>query len=176
MNDSSEDPASWTSHNPQPPFLSGRLVVLGMLGFGIVMTAALYVYWEQYTRPFRGLQSAIAAKFPQSLPRVVGGKHKSHRPDSPSILRIIVRTRFNPSEQSTRARKEANALADLAREHADLTEYQLFHLVLMYRRPERATIMWSVQGPLDAFPLRLEGDLPEEVELDVTKTEQESRN
>ena len=52
--------------------ISGRKVVALMLGFGVVMVAALWLYWELHTRPFRPLQTAIAAEFPDSRPGVIG--------------------------------------------------------------------------------------------------------
>jgi hypothetical protein len=43
---------------------NGRHVVIGMFLFGITMVAAMWLYWELYTRPFRALQNAIHAEFP----------------------------------------------------------------------------------------------------------------
>lgn len=61
-----------------------------------LMVGAMYLYWELYTRPFRPLQEAINAQYPNSMPRVIGGKHKSHREGSKPTLRVVVTVDFDP--------------------------------------------------------------------------------
>lgn len=61
-----------------------------------LMVGTMYLYWELYTRPFRPLQEAINAQYPNSMPRVIGGKHKSHREGSKPTLRVVVTVDFDP--------------------------------------------------------------------------------
>lgn len=127
---------------------TGRHVVIGMFAFGIVMVASLWLYWELYTRPFRALQNAIHAEFPNSSPRVIGGKPKSHRADSPETLRIISRVYFDPETDEPRAEAMAARLAALAADHHDLTKYQLLEIHLEQRVPEGETRHWSISRPV----------------------------
>lgn len=120
--------------------IDGRKVVLGMFGFAILMTGALWVYWEAYTRPFRPLQYAINEAFPGSSPRVVGGEHKSHKDENPSTLRIVIRVDFNP-QAATDAEVEpyTSRLLGLAQEHVDLSDYERLEVHLIHRVPESET-------------------------------------
>jgi hypothetical protein len=140
-------PARWT----------GTHVVLGMLLFGVTMVAALWLYWEMYTRPFRPLQNAIHAEFPDSSPRVIGGKPKSHRADSPSTLRIICRVYFDPETDTAQAEDMAARLAALAGQHHDVTRYELLEIHLEQRVPEAASRHWSVSRPVDEWATRAKG-------------------
>jgi hypothetical protein len=119
-----------------------------MLLFGVAMVAALWLYWEMYTRPFRALQNAIHAEFPDSSPRVIGGKPKSHRPDSQETLRIICRVYFDPESETLQSEEMAARLAALAGKHHDLTKYELLEIHLEQRVPEQATRHWSISKPV----------------------------
>jgi hypothetical protein len=127
------------------PVVSGRLVVVGMFAFGILLTSLLYTYWDLHTRPFRALQEAIAREIPGSSPRVIGGKHKSHRPGSPNTLRIIVLVGYNPLDASNEATRDelAREILQLARTHHDVTPYERIELHLEHRIPERPAEFWS---------------------------------
>lgn len=149
--------------------LSGRSVVLGMVAFALVMVAAMFTYWELYTRPFRPLQAAIAAKFKGSSPRAIGGRPKSHRPDSPAILRIIVRIEWDPRDHEADARNMANALVDIARRTVKLEDYDRLEIHLMHRRPEQWTITWSVDAPRESFPLAVSGSPGDDVRIRIAE-------
>ncbi len=95
-----------SSAAPVPPTrperrVSGRAMVLGMLAFGTLTTAAMWVYWTLHVGPFRPLQDAIAAAFPHSSPRVDGGQRKMHK-GTPKILRIVMRVDFDPVVETSR--------------------------------------------------------------------------
>jgi hypothetical protein len=120
--------------------ISGRRVVLGMFAFGLVMTGALWVYWEAYTRPFRPLQNAINAEFPGSTPRVIGGEHKSHKHANPPTLRIVIRVDFDPGAASeAETEPYTSRLRVLAAEHVDLSPYEQVEIHLVHRVPEAET-------------------------------------
>ena len=140
--------------------VSGRAVVLGLATFSVLMVASLFVYWELYTRPFRPLQDAIAARFPESSPRVVAGRHKSHLSKSPYVLRIVLRVKEDPREHDGAMRHRVNELRELLQPQADLSTYDQIEIHLTYRQPETYTITWSVKAPPEAFPLPIAGDLP----------------
>lgn len=149
--------------------VSGRAAVLGMTAFALAIVAAMFTYWELYTRPFRPLQAAIAARFERSSPRVVGGRYKSHRPDSPAILRIIIRSPLDPREHAAEMRSMANELIAIAAEHGALEDYDRVEVFIMHRRPEQWTITWSVAAPRTAFPLPVDGALDDSVTVRVTE-------
>lgn len=133
--------------------LRGRNVVLGMLAFGIIMVAALWLYWEMYTRPFRPLQNAINAEYPGSSPRVVGGTHKSHKDGSPNLLRIVIRVDFDPetADEAT-LQQHVTRLRQLAEEHFDLSPYEQLDIHLIQRVPEEETRQVSFTLPLTSLP------------------------
>lgn len=137
-----------TEVQPQRRSWTGRQVVLGMFVFGVAMVAGLWLYWELYTRPYRVLQAAIAAEFPGSSPRAIGGKEKSHRADSPATLRLIVRVDFDPNAERARAERIAQRLAGLAKANHDVTQYALLDIHLEQRVPEQETRHWSVAKPV----------------------------
>jgi hypothetical protein len=125
--------------------ISGKLVVVGMFAFGLLLTGVLYTYWDLHTGPFRPLQEAIARSIPESSPRVIGGRYKSHLKDSPKTLRIIIRVDYNPLDESNEARRDelARAILRLVRTHHDVSTYELIELHLEHRVPERPNIAWS---------------------------------
>lgn len=146
---------------PAATVVSGKLVVIGMFAFGLLLTAALYTYWDFHTRPFRPLQEVIAKTIPGSSPRVLGGRHKSHRAEAPNTLRMIVQVDYNPLEASNEAKRDelARTILTLAKSHHDLAPYQQVELHLEHRVPERPGEVWSsVRTPAewDAFQLQSE--------------------
>jgi hypothetical protein len=133
---------------------TGRWVVLGMLGFGLVMVGALWLYWEMYTRPFRPLQAAIAAKYPGSSPRAIGGRHKSHKDETPPTLRIVVRVpedEFNLEQDAEQREQHALDLFRIAEEHVDLAAYSVVDIRLMQRVPEQEWRRWSAARRIDEW-------------------------
>ncbi|MCA8997286.1 MAG: hypothetical protein KDA80_09870 [Planctomycetaceae bacterium] len=117
-----------------------------MLSFGVVMVLALWAYWELYTRPFRDLQYAIAARYPDSSPRVIGGRHKSHKEGSVKTLRIVVRIpneEFDPTDGSSPREERALELYRLAKEYKDVSGYEQVEIHLFQPVPEDDTLFWS---------------------------------
>ncbi len=133
------------------PGVNGRYVVFGMFAFALLMVGALWLYWEMYTRPYRDLQNAIAAEFPGSSPRAVGGRHRSHETGSPKILRVIIWVDADPNADERASTDIARRLAALAREHHDVTQYDLLEVVLMQRVPEAESPRWTLTRPIDEW-------------------------
>jgi hypothetical protein len=138
-----------TGNDAQAPGrVSGRKIVALMLGFGVVMVAALWLYWELHTRPFRPLQNAIAAEFPDSRPGVIGGRHKSHKSGNPQTLRIVIWIDFDPHADEERAENYGRRLAALAAEHHDLSNYDALEVRLVQRVGDSDSQMWSESRPI----------------------------
>jgi hypothetical protein len=172
--DETSDAASSASHGEYDALqgsraLPGRKTVVVMVLFAAAMVGTLFLYWELYTRPFRPLQAAIAAEFPGSSPRAIGGKPKSHLEKSPSILRVIVRIAWDPRADEPRARAMANRLVEIAGLHLSISDYQRTEIVLMHRRPEQWTVSWWCEAPQEAYPLAVEGPLPETITIRVVE-------
>ena len=126
------------------------MMVLAMFGFGVLMVGALWLYWESYTRPFRELQYAIAAEFDGSSPRVIGGREKGDE-QKPETLRIVIRVDFDPNSDVDLSMQHATRLVELARQHHDLTEYEVLEVHLTHRVPEDATQLWSHSRRVDEW-------------------------
>ncbi len=137
---------------------TGSWTVIGMFSFGIVMVLTLYLYWDAYTKPFRELQYAIAARFPDSSPRVIGGKHKSHKEVNPNTFRMVVRvplTDFDPTQDEARSQERALILAKMANELQDLSFYEVMEIHLIQRVPEQETKQWSVSQSINEWQMAL---------------------
>jgi hypothetical protein len=130
-----------SSAAPVPPTrperrVSGRAIVLGMLAFGTLTTATMWVYWTLHVGPFRPLQDAIAAAFPQSSPRVDGGQRKMHK-GTPKILRIVMRVDFDPVVETSRGEEVVTTVEQIAGEYLDLNQYEELDVYLYQGVPEQ---------------------------------------
>ena len=158
-----------------PPWRrSGTWMVVIMFLFAIAMISLMYMYWELHTRPFRPLQIAINARYPNSMPRVIGGKHKSHQPDSKPTLRMVIAVDFDPTDGlprppgtkpededrltltdtmqvDPRVEEAYKTLLQLANENTDLTQYQVIEIFLEQRRPEKRSRTLFSTRPLQAW-------------------------
>jgi hypothetical protein len=130
-----------TNQNPGFPTVSGRWVVLAMLGFGMLMTGAIWVFSKFELEPFQPLAKAIKAEFPESHPHVKGGRPKK----KPPLLRIVMQVDFTPSETDERVMHIVDRVTALAKEHINLAEYETLEIYIVHyvpeKNPERVTIV-----------------------------------
>lgn len=132
----------------------GKWTVAGMLIFGVTIVGALWLYWDSYTRPFRPLQAAIRAEYPDAHPYVVGGRIKSHLNNSPNTLRIVLQQSlndFNPEENEKASLTRAVELYRIAKKYHDLKPYQELEVHLVQRVPEQPPRQWSLKLPLEEW-------------------------
>ena len=94
---------------PDRRFLTGRKVVAAMFLMGFGATGLLYTYWTLHLMPFMPLQEAIVAEFPGSAPRVDGGQRKSHK-QTPTILRIVMKSKVDPTSTDADSLEAMRAL------------------------------------------------------------------
>ena len=117
--------------SPSPRTISGRWLVIGMFAMGITATGLLYAYSTLHLGPFKPLQEAIVKEFPSSSPRVDGGK-KRMQLDTPTILRILMKSEIDPlSEHEESVRKMTamrNRIAELVRENVTLPDLAILEL------------------------------------------------
>src|SRR5580704_16787985 len=102
------------------PTVSGRWVVLAMLGFGVIMTGGIWVFSKFELEPFQPLARAIKAEVPESHPHVKGG----HPKKGPPLLRIVMQVGFTPHETDDRVTQIVDRVVALAKEHIDLAGYE----------------------------------------------------
>jgi hypothetical protein len=121
--------------------VSGRVVVFCMFLLGAAATVTMYVYWEANTRPFRPLTEAVGREFRHSLPKVEGGRGKK----GPWTLRISLRVPFAPNAASPDAQRVVNRVVELARRHADLSQYERFEVHLFEMRPQEEAVRQSFE-------------------------------
>ena len=137
-------------------------MVLIMFAFAFAMIGLMYLYWELHTRPFRPLQMAIGARHPNSMPRVIGGQHKSHRTGSKPTLRMVIVVDFDPTAGlprpagtaasdedrvtlndtmtvSPRIHEMYGSLLHLAKQTTDISIYEEIEIFLEHRRPEKTS-------------------------------------
>ncbi len=111
--------------------ISGRWLVIGMFAMGITATGLLFAFSTLHLGPFKPLQEAIVREFPGSAPRVDGGK-KRMQLDTPTILRILMKTEIDPlseSDESVRAMMAMRKrIAELAVEKVTLPDLAIIEL------------------------------------------------
>ena len=128
---------------------SGTLLVAGMIAFGLALTGVLYAYAWLHGAPFRPLAAALAARFPESAPRVDGGKPRLDRPGD-AVLRIVLRVGFDPNRDGERAEAFAAEFADFLRTRPEPARFDLVELHLF--RPTA-----SGEPSLRSFHMRTRG-------------------
>ena len=116
------------------PTVSGRWVVLAMLGFGVVMAGSIWVFSKFEIEPFQPLARAIKAEFPKSEPHVKGG----HPKKQPPLLRVIMKVDFTPSETDPRVTHIVDRVTALAKEHLNLAEYETLQIHIVHYVPEKS--------------------------------------
>ena len=116
---------------PATRTISGRWLVIGMFAMGITATGLLYAYSTLHLGPFKPLQEAIVKEFPGSSPRVDGGK-KRMQLDTPTILRILMKSEIDPLSADEQSVREMLALrkriAELTLEKVPLPDLAIIEL------------------------------------------------
>ncbi len=142
MEPESNNPTQKTA--PAGRTLSGRWMVAGMFAFATAATCTLFVYWKLHVGPFLPLQQAIAAEFKGSAPRVEGGQRKMHK-NTPRILRVTMKVRFDPLADEPHARAFADRVDAFIRDHHDVSPYDVVELHFYWPDPEKTIHEWSTE-------------------------------
>lgn len=116
-----------------------------MLASGVLATAVIFVYWDLHTRPFRPLTDALGREFRHSLPKVEGGRHKG----SANTLRIAMRVPFVPMDSTIETQQHVNRVVELARQHANLADFEVLEIHLIQLAPEQAAVQKSFTFPTE---------------------------
>ncbi len=130
--------------NASFPMVSGRMVVLAMLGFGLLMTGGIWAFSKFELEPFQPLAKAIKTEFPGSHPHVKGGRPKKQAP----LLRVVMQVDFTPTESDPRVTHIVERVIALARQHIQLADYEKLEIHIVHyvpeKNPERVTIERAV--------------------------------
>jgi hypothetical protein len=121
------------SNPPQFKTISGRWVVIALLGFGVAATGTLWVYSKMQLAPFVPLLKALRTEFPESKAHVEGGRHRREPPK----LRVVMQVEFTPTETDERIQKIFARVVALAKADLDLSQYENFELHIMHYIPEK---------------------------------------
>jgi hypothetical protein len=116
--------------------VSGRWMVVGLIAFGVLTTASMWIYWTLHVGPFRPLQDALAVAFPHSSPRVNGGQRKMHK-GTPRVLRVVLRVDFDPVLEKARGEGVVDVVQGMAGKYLDLGNYDELQVFLFHGVPEQ---------------------------------------
>ncbi|WP_299462406.1 hypothetical protein [uncultured Gimesia sp.] len=138
-----------TTHDPesQPKLFKGRTIVLSLLIFGLLMSGSLYVFQAVNTFTFADTQNALAREFPQSRPRVEGGRLKGKQ-ENPVTFRVTLAIPFNPYENDAAIQKMADRILEIAAENMDLNQYEQAELHFYQAIPEQKIILREIKRDL----------------------------
>lgn len=132
-----------TNQHTQETRISGIKVVVAMFSLAIVATSILWFYWNLHLMPFMPLQEVLAKEFPESSPRVDGGRRKTHK-GTPMILRIVMRVPFDPTSSNadvqTQIEQRMMRIQELAVKYADLEKYEQLD-IHMYNEPQEKALL-----------------------------------
>jgi hypothetical protein len=131
----------------------GRWIVIGMLLFGVALTATDWVYWKLHVAPFLPLQKLLAENYDGSRPRVEGGQRKMHK-GTPKILRVTMKLKFDPAAKDGKRRVDEfsrELAAFVARNYPELADYEILELNLYWPKPETELKPLEVQRE---FPVK----------------------
>lgn len=141
-----------TSNTPesQPKFFKGKTIVLGLLIFGLLMSGSLYVFQAVNSFKFASTQKALAEEFPDSKPRVEGGRLKGKQ-QYPVTLRITLAVDFNPIDHEERLQKMSDHILEITSKNLNLSEYSLAELHFYQAIPEQKIIMRDIKRDLQTW-------------------------
>jgi hypothetical protein len=151
MSASDQQAADSNASTHEPGTVSGRTVVIGMFTFGIVATAIIWTYWEYHRAPFRHVEEAIIAEFPESAPRVEGGQRQMHK-GTPRILRATLKVDFSPAADNAAAEAAAAKVAQVFADTEDLRWYDKLEINLYHLVPESEIEQWTKSIESADFP------------------------
>ena len=111
--------------------------MLGIFALAIAASASVWIYSYYHAKPFQPLQVAIHRAIPKSYPQVQGGQRKLHR-NTTKTLRVTLQVGFDPEprEADKQVEEMVARLEELARQHIDFPNYEVFEIHLVHRVPE----------------------------------------
>lgn len=141
-----------TPNDPEskPKIFKGKTIVLGLLIFGLLMSGSLYVFQAVNSFKFAPTQKALAEEFPDSKPRVEGGRLKGKQ-QNPATLRITLAVDFNPNDHEERLQNMSDRILKIASKNLKLSDYSLAELHFYQAIPEQKIIMRDIKRDLQTW-------------------------
>ena len=135
-----------TSNDPEsrPKHFKGRTIVLSLLIFGLLMSGSLYIFQAVNTFQFADTQNALAKEFPDSRPRVEGGRLKGKQ-INPTTFRTTLAVNFNPNDEDDRIRIMTDRIMEIASQNLNLNEYEQAELHFYQAIPEQKIILREIK-------------------------------
>ena len=127
--------------------ISGKTVVIAVLLYSGVIVGLLWAFAVIDRAPFQKVEHALAAEFPDSLPKVRGGREKGDE-SKPMLLRIVMRVPFNPEGDEQQAEKIADRVFEIARANHDTAPYDEVEIDLFQARPEQEILQRTIHRKL----------------------------
>ncbi|MCH9656717.1 MAG: hypothetical protein K0U86_16880 [Planctomycetes bacterium] len=134
----------------QTKLIRGRTIVLGLLIFGLLMSGSLYLFQAVNTFQFADTQNALAREFPDSRPRVEGGRLKGKQ-INPTTFRTTLAVPFNPNDDDVRIQKMADRILEIASENLNLNEYEQAELHFYQAVPEQKIILREIKRDIKTW-------------------------
>lgn len=122
----------------RPRNRAGQWIVIGMVLFGVSLTAMTWAYWKLHVAPFLPLQQLLAEEYEGSRPRVEGGQRKKHK-GTPKILRVTMKIEFDPESVDGKKRVHEffrEVAMFVQRNYPELAGYDLLKLNFYWPKPE----------------------------------------
>ena len=133
---------------PRPPReISGKTVVIGVLLYSVVIVSALFVFAIIDRAPFQQVEQALAEEFPDSSPKVRGGREKG-KDTNPMLLRVVMRVPFDPEADEKQAETVADRVLEIAKTNHDTTLYDEVEIDLFKAQPEKEVLQRKIQRKL----------------------------
>jgi hypothetical protein len=120
-----------------------------LFAFGALATGLLWVYWEVRIASVREFQEALAEEFHGSSPRVETGREKGNQ-QTPNIIRVVLRVDFDPTQENPRITEMSTRVLELAREHHDVSSFEVLELHLFWPEPEQEIKQKTFEIPMNA--------------------------
>ncbi|WP_298866873.1 hypothetical protein [uncultured Gimesia sp.] len=141
-----------TSNDPEsrPKLFKGKTIVLSLLIFGLLMSGSLYVFQAVNTFQFADTQNALAKEFPDSRPRVEGGRLKGKQ-NNPTTFRTTLAVDFNPNDEDVRIQKMADRIMEIASKNLNLNEYEQAELHFYQAIPEQKIILREIKRDIKTW-------------------------
>lgn len=141
-----------TASDPEsrPKRIKGRTIVFSLLIFGLLMSGSLYVFQAVNTYPFADTQNALAIEFPDSRPRVEGGRLKGKQ-INPTTFRTTLAVDFDPHSDDARIQKMADRILVIASKNLNLNEYEQAELHFYQAIPEQKIMLREIKRDIKTW-------------------------
>ena len=126
-----QTPEEFPPTEPAVATLSGKLVVIVMFLFGILIAGGVWGYWYQYLKPFRPIQESLRREYPGSNPRVIGGEFRGQTDlkGQPTVV-VVMHLQAPPTDNPEQTEQLIGRIQELVLAQRSLENYRLLRVEL----------------------------------------------